>query len=93
MILSACRTGQALVESGDEMFGLLRGFLAAGARSIAVSLWPAEDNATSILMRRFHPLLSAGMSGSAALRQAQKDVRQSHPHPYQWAPFTLFGER
>ncbi len=91
--LSACRTGQALVESGDEMFGLLRGFLAAGARAVAVSLWPAEDLPTASLMTRFHALMAEGLSRTAALRQAQKYVRRTWQHPYQWAAFALFGER
>jgi CHAT domain-containing protein len=91
--LSACRTGQALVESGDEMFGLLRGFLAAGARAVAVSLWPAEDLPTASLMTRFHALMAEGQSRTAALRLAQKYVRQTWQHPYQWAAFALFGER
>jgi CHAT domain-containing protein len=91
--LSACRTGQALVESGDEMFGLLRGFLAAGARAVAVSLWPAEDLPTASLMTRFHALMAEGQSRTAALRLAQKYVRRTWQHPYQWAAFALFGER
>jgi CHAT domain-containing protein len=91
--LSACRTGQALVESGDEMFGLLRGFLAAGARAVAVSLWPAEDLPTATLMARFHALMAEGQSRTAALQLAQKYVRLTWQHPYQWAAFALFGER
>jgi CHAT domain-containing protein len=89
--LSACRTGLALVESGDEMFGLLRGFLAAGARAVAVSLWPAEDKSTASLMTRFHALMAQGQSRTAALRLAQQYIRQTWQHPYQWAAFAIFG--
>ncbi len=91
--LSACRTGQAQVETGDEMFGLLRGFLAAGVRAVAVSLWPAEDSPTASLMTRFHALMAEGQSRTTALRLAQLHVRNTWPHPYQWAAFALFGER
>ncbi len=91
--LSACRTGQAQVESGDEMFGLLRGFLVAGARSVAVSLWPAEDEPTAKLMTSFHDELADGSSKSAALRAAQIGVREMWQHPYHWAAFALFGEK
>jgi len=91
--LSACRTGQAGVESGDEMFGLLRGFLAAGAHTVAVSFWPAEDAATAALMTRFYTLLTQGQSRAASLRAAQMEVREKWRHPYHWAAFALFGER
>lgn len=91
--LSACRTGQARIEAGDELFGLLRGFLAAGAGAIAVSLWPADDAATATLMMRFYALRMQGLSCAAALRAAQQELRAQSPHPYRWAAFALFGER
>jgi CHAT domain-containing protein len=91
--LSACHTGVTQVAPGDELFGLVRGFLVAGARSIAASLWAADDKATSALMRRFYRHLAAGESRAASLRHAQKDVRETHPHAYHWAAFALIGER
>jgi CHAT domain-containing protein len=91
--LSACRTGVTTVEPGDELFGLLRGFLAAGARAVAASLWPADDAATTSLMTRFYALLRRGESRAAALRAAQRQTQQEFPHPYHWAAFALVGER
>ncbi len=91
--LSACRTGAVFVEPGDELFGLIRGFLSAGARSLAVSLWPADDAATAALMSRFYDLLRNGLSGAAAMRAAQIAVRDKYPNPYHWAAFALVGER
>lgn len=90
--LSACRTGMAAVEPGDELFGLSRGFLAAGARALAVSLWPADDRATAELMGRFYQSILMGTSCAAALRAAQIAVRELYPHPYHWAAFCLVGE-
>ncbi len=91
--LSACRTGAAFVEPGDELFGLVRGFLASGVRSLAVSLWPADDAATAAMMGRFYTRLSQGVSRAAALRAAQRELRETYPHPYHWATFALVGER
>ncbi len=91
--LSACRTGAALVEPGDELFGLIRGFLSAGARSLAVSMWPAADAATVAVMVRFYTNLAAGMGRAAALRQAQIASRDEFPHPYHWAAFSIVGAR
>lgn len=91
--LSACDTGVACVEPGDELFGLIRGFLAAGARSVAASLWPADDAATAEAMTRFYALLSEGQSKASALRAAQRATRERYPHPYHWAAFVLVGQR
>ncbi len=91
--LSACQTGAAQVECGDELFGLVRGFLAAGVRSVAASLWPADDQATAALMQEFYPRLLQGQSKAAALRGAQQAMRLRFPHPYHWAAFALIGER
>jgi CHAT domain-containing protein len=91
--LSACQTGMALVEAGDELFGLVRGFLAAGSRSVAASLWPADDRATAFLMERFYRHLLEGAGKSEALRAAQQQTREQFPHPYHWAAFVLVGER
>jgi CHAT domain-containing protein len=91
--LSACQTGAASVEAGDELFGLLRGFLNAGARSLAVSLWPADDRATAELMSLFYTELAYGATKAGALRIAQQVLRQNYPHPYHWAAFVVVGER
>ncbi len=91
--LSACRTGVASMLGGDEPFGLVRGFLAAGARSVAASLWPVHDGATRALMVRFYQGIAAGLSSATSLTLAQRGTRQDCPHPYFWAAFQLFGQR
>src|SRR5262249_7673839 len=89
--LSACDTGAVRMESGEEWMGLARGFLAAGARRLLVSLWPADDRATAELMGRFYRLLQQNISPAAALRQVQRTIRDDWPHPYYWAAFCLVG--
>ncbi|HEY3082133.1 MAG TPA: CHAT domain-containing tetratricopeptide repeat protein [Chloroflexota bacterium] len=91
--LSACETGRSMVTGGDELIGLSRGFLHAGASTLVQSLWRVEDRSTACLMRRFYQALGEGRSKGAALREAQLDVRQSGmSHPYFWAPFQLVGD-
>ena len=41
--LSACETGRSKVSPGDELIGLGRGFLYAGAGALITSLWRVED--------------------------------------------------
>ena len=71
--LSACETGLGKINSGDDIVGLSRGFLYAGARSIVGSLWSVEDSSTAALMASFYKNLKT-MSKVEALRQAQLNL-------------------
>lgn len=96
VVLSGCRTGLGKEIRGEGLIGLTRGFMYAGAKRIAVSLWDVNDEATAELMTRFYKemLGNKKLSPAAALRQAQlsmsKDKRWSNP--YYWAGFILQGE-
>jgi len=89
--LSACESGTSAVVAGDELLGMVRGFLSAGARSLLVSLWRTDDFCTAELMLSFYEHWSAGATKTEALRKAQCKVREQAPHPYYWAPFVLIG--
>lgn len=99
--LSACQTGRNVVGGGDELIGLARGFLYAGAASLLLTLWRVEDRSTVRLMEAFYDHLRAGCSKAGALRLAQKNLMdyadptgcQPYAHPYFWAPFVLVGDR
>jgi len=89
--LSACETGVSDVLAGDELIGLARGFLQAGAASVVVSLWAVNDATTARLMERFYTRLERGFGAAAAMREAQIDQRREYSHPYHWAPFMVVG--
>jgi CHAT domain-containing protein/tetratricopeptide (TPR) repeat protein len=91
VVLSACETGVSAIAPGDELIGLARGFFAAGAPALLVSLWTVDDATTAELMTAFYGRLRAGERPAAALRAAQLVVMQHHPHPFYWAPFVLLG--
>ena len=88
--LSACETGLGEIASGDDVVGLTRGFLYAGASSIVASLWKVDDQATSDLMRAFYLNLSK-MGKLDALRGAQLETKAKYSHPFFWAAFQLLG--
>ena len=97
VVLSACQTGLGRTTFSEGVIGLQRAFLARGARSVLVSLWNVDDQATRLLMERFyaHWLAGAGAprSKASALRAAQADLAR-HPrygHPRYWAAFQLVG--
>ncbi len=90
--LSGCETGRSLVHTGDELIGLLRGFLAAGASSLLVSLWRVDDTTTADLMQNYYAAwLTDSNTKAAALRNAQIQALARTPHPAFWAPFELVG--
>ncbi len=94
--LSGCETGLAFSSGGDEQVGLGRAFLAVGAKTLVMSLWPVEDSATSELMQLFYQKLLRGASKIQALCDAQRafieGAASAYPHPYYWAAFRLVGQ-
>jgi tetratricopeptide (TPR) repeat protein len=91
VVLSACDTGTSRVAPGDEMQGLARGFLLAGAPRVLATLWTVDDSAMARLMARFYGAWRSGQGPAQALRQAQRALRDEQPHPYFWAATVLYG--
>jgi CHAT domain-containing protein len=91
VVLSGCATGRVQVSAGDDLFGLVRGFLHAGAANLVSSLWEVADASTLRFMDRFHVALSQGLSPAGAMREAAISIRREFPHPHHWAPFVLTG--
>ncbi|MFT7464917.1 MAG: tetratricopeptide (TPR) repeat protein, partial [Pseudohongiellaceae bacterium] len=46
--LSGCETGRKRTTGGDELMGLSRALLGAGARAVLGSLWPVRDDTTAL---------------------------------------------
>lgn len=97
LVLSACQTGMNSRKPGDDLIGLTRAFLYAGARSLIVSLWSVEAKSTFEYMKNLYNELKEGKSKAEALQKIQIDFingkfRDIYSHPYFWAPFTLIGD-
>ncbi|MBC8466415.1 MAG: CHAT domain-containing protein [Deltaproteobacteria bacterium] len=92
--MSACSSGKGKLGSGDDLVGLTRGFMFAGAPSILCSLWDVDDEATRALMVSFYKNYIGGMSKPEALRKAQMSMmnKKKWSHPYYWSAFVLFGD-
>jgi CHAT domain-containing protein len=91
VVLSACETGLNKIVSGEELLGLTRGFLHAGASALVSSLWTVSDESTAALMRRFYTELLDGKNPGKALQIAQIQMLGKNAHPYFWSPFGLVG--
>ena len=93
VVLSCCHSGRGEVKS-EGVVGLARAFLCAGARSVLVSLWAIDDEATLLFMKTFYQILADGESASVALHKAMKSLRESPKFcaVKHWAPFVLIGD-
>ena len=80
-----------MVFPGDELHGLMRGFLYAGAPSLVASLWAANDISTAEFMGEMYSRISLGETKRQAIRAAQLAIKDAYGHPYYWAPFVLMG--
>ncbi len=99
--LSACETGQHRIGGGDELLGLTRSFLYAGASSLLLSYWQIPDAIAYDFIHDFYQQLAAGKRKATALRQAQlallnrgreeQTSTQHYQHPFIWASFFLMG--
>ncbi len=92
LTLSGCATGLNVIAAGDELVGLIRGALYAGARSLLLTLWDVHDRSTAKFMTNFYHRLKQGDNKAAAVATAAKEIRETHPHPYYWAPFVVVGK-
>lgn len=90
--LSACESGLGKISGGDEFYGFQRTFLAAGAKTLVLTLWPVEDESTAQFMNTFYKGLQ-NQSAVQALRHAQLALLKSpaYTDPAFWAPFVLIG--
>ena len=92
VILSCCHSGRGEIKV-EGVLGIARAFLASGARSVLVTLWAIEDEATEQFITRFYRHLVDGFSASECLHQGMKWLRNNgFTKVSQWAPFMLIGD-
>lgn len=92
VVLSACETGLNKIVSGEELIGLTKGFLAAGASSLIVSLWTVQDQAALKLMQNFYQRILSANNPAKSLQLSQIKLLKENPHPYFWSPFAYIGQ-
>ncbi len=99
--LSACESAVSEERPGDEMMGLVRSIIFAGARSVVGSLWPVDDLAAFVTMSRFYDnLIAKRLDKPKSLREAQlyvrdlKDPSKEIDEPWLTSPYlSSFGAR
>jgi len=98
-VLSACDTGAGEIKVGEGVFGLRRAFKVAGAKTVIISLWPVEDEATrqwmaTLYREHFLNGKDTGESVRAASMQILRQRRAKHQttHPFYWGAFIAAGD-
>ena len=93
VVLSCCHSARGEI-TAEGVVGIARAFLGAGARSVLVSIWALDDDATLDFMKCFYRALVKGVSASESLNQAMNCTRESHKlnEVRHWAPFQIIGD-
>jgi CHAT domain-containing protein len=75
--LSACETGGIGLWLPDEVVSLPAALIQAGFAGVIASMWAVSDVGTAMLMQRFHVLWRDRGDPAAALREAQRWLRDT----------------
>lgn len=99
VVLAACESGRGQILRGDEILGISRAMLYAGAPALIVTLWPVHEVPTRLLVEHFFHILNLDNTNvtfdpAAALVNAQAWLRtlsyaEAQQLLAQWQELTL----
>ena len=98
VVLSACNTAAGGATNAEALSGLGRAFIYAGARSLLVSHWAVDSDATVKLITGAVREMSRDpkVGRSEAMRRSMLALidkgAKEEAHPAFWAPFVVVGE-
>lgn len=90
VVLSACETALGEISS-EGVFGLQRSFKQAGVKTIVMSLWKVNDEATRYMMTEFYASLLSGKEKREAFLEAKQKCRKKYIDPQYWAAFIMLN--
>lgn len=95
-VLSSCSSGEGILQKGEGIMSLARGFSYAGCPSLLMTLWEIEDKASVELMVTFYKYLKKGYSKDIALQKSKLDLINNNmamfSHPFFWSSFQCIGD-
>ncbi len=95
-VLTACNTGSGKLAQGEGTISLARAFKYAGAKSVLMSLWLANDQSTSDIIGDFYRNLADKQGKGEALRNAKLNYLSQADnlasHPFYWSHLILSGD-
>jgi CHAT domain-containing protein len=91
--LSACEAAKVRSEASNDVYGITRSMLYAGAQDVLLPLWKVDDEATALWMTAFYREAQSNTPSKAMMLANQEILK--HPvfgsHPKYWAAFVLIG--
>lgn len=92
VVLSACDTGRAEATHGNEIIGLVRALIYAGAGTLVLSYWEVDSDATALWMQSFYEAaLTRPIAEAARVALTRVKSNPAYSHPYYWAAFAMVG--
>jgi CHAT domain-containing protein len=97
-VLSACHTGDGLMQRGEGIMSLARAFAYSGCPSLVMSLWSIPDRSTSNIMLHFYQNLKHNLPKDVALQQSKLQYLDNQPFepsqkiPNFWAATVMIGD-
>jgi len=93
VVLSACETGRVEATHANEVLGMVRSLLYAGASRLVLSSWEVNAGSTRLWMETFYQKGQSSQPAEAArLALIAVKSRPEYAHPFFWAPFVMTGE-
>lgn len=93
VVLSACETGRVTATHSNEILGMTRALLYAGASELVLSSWEVDAASTKLWMETFYREAQTNSASEAArLALLAVKARPEYRHPYYWSPFLVTGK-
>jgi len=93
VVLSACETGRVEATHANEVLGMVRSLLYAGAGRLVLSSWEVNAGSTRLWMETFYRQGQTSQPAVAArLALIAVKSRPEYSHPFFWAPFVMTGK-
>jgi CHAT domain-containing protein len=92
VVLSACETGRAEATHANEIQGMVRALIYAGAATLVLSYWEVDSEATALWMQTFYEAArSRPLPEAARVALSKVKSNPAYSHPYYWAAFAMVG--
>lgn len=91
VVLSSCETGRVRATRANELIGMQRALLYAGANNLILPAWPVDPESTRLWMTTFYREAQSKPFSEAA-QVALVAVKSKYSHPHHWSPFLLIGK-